>query len=253
LIPLGLRAALRHLTVLSVPYDPAESKAPPARALAWFPLVGAWIGVAAGGALSLPFPAPVRAALALGVWIWLSGALHEDGLMDCADATLAPVSPARRLEILKDPHAGAFAVVAEGTLLLVRFAALLSAPLLAPVVAALTGRWVMTLSLALWRPARADGLGARYAAGARSARPTAVALVLLAALAALESSVSVGPPRALIAASVGLGSGLAAAWWLDRRLGGLTGDAHGAASVIAECAVLLSYAWEAGREVAWAG
>ena len=247
MIPLGLRMALRHLTVLPIPYDPAEASASPARALVWFPVVGAVIGVAVGGTLMLPFPPWTRGALGLAVWIWLSGALHEDGVMDCADAALAPVSRERRLEILKDPHVGAFAVVAEGTLLLVRAAALASASVFAPVVAALTGRWVMTLSLALWRPARPDGLGARFASGARGVWPTVCALVLLGAVALVESRAgSVVPPKALLAAPVALVAGLASAWWLDRRFGGLTGDAHGAAAVIAETAALLVYAWGCG-------
>jgi adenosylcobinamide-GDP ribazoletransferase len=246
LIPLGLRIALRHLTVLPIPYDPAEASASPARALAWFPVVGAVIGLAVGGTLMMPFPPWTRGALGLAVWIWLSGALHEDGVMDCADAALAPVPRERRLEILKDPHVGAFAVVAEGTLLLVRAAALASVTVFAPVVAALSGRWVMALSLALWRPARPDGLGARFASGARGVWPTVCALVLLGVVGAVENLVSVGTPRVLLAAVASLVAGLGGAWWLDRRFGGLTGDAHGAASVLAETAALLVYAWGCG-------
>jgi cobalamin synthase len=81
---------------------------------------------------------------------------------------------------------------------------------------------VMTSSLALWRPARPDGLGARYAAGAQSAWPTVVALALLALIAALEQRTYGGVPRAMLAATTGAASGLAAASWLDRRFGGLT-------------------------------
>jgi cobalamin 5'-phosphate synthase/cobalamin synthase len=245
LIPLGLRVALRHLTVLPLPYDAAEASAAPAQALAWFPLVGLGIGLCVAGALALPFPAAVRAVLALTVWIALSGALHEDGLMDSADAALAPVPRERRLEILQDPRVGAFAVSAEALTLLVRAAALAAGTVFAPVVAALTGRWVMTLSLALWAPARPDGLGARWAEGARTALPTVVALVLLVAVAAVERGALGGWPRSSISAVFGLAGGLLTASWLNRRFGGLTGDAHGAAAVVAECAALLAYAWGA--------
>jgi cobalamin 5'-phosphate synthase/cobalamin synthase len=189
--------------------------------------------------LLLPLPALPRAAIALGVWVLVTGALHEDGLMDCADAALAPVARERRLEILKDPRVGAFAVTVEGIMLLARFATLTAVAAVAPVVAALIGRWAMTVSLARWRPARREGLGARFADGAGAGTPTLLAVALLASIAALG-----GWARALQAAAavvLGLGAGLALAAWLSRRFGGLTGDAHGAVGVLAETAALLAY------------
>ncbi len=53
----------------------------------------------------------------------LSGGIHMDGFCDTVDALASHAPPARRREILKDPHAGAFAAMgAAGYLLL--FAAL---------------------------------------------------------------------------------------------------------------------------------
>jgi cobalamin 5'-phosphate synthase/cobalamin synthase len=231
--------ALRHLTVLPVPYHPDESDARPSRTLPWFPAVGAAIGVPAAVVLLLPLPALPRAALALAAWIVVTGALHEDGLMDCADAAFAPVVRERRLEILEDPRAGAFAVTAEGLMLLTRFAALTAVAALAPVVASLIGRWAMTISLACWRPARREGLGARFADGAGASKPTVVAVTLLAAGAAAGDRS--GALQACAAVVLGLGAGLLLAGWLSRRFGGLTGDAHGAVGVLAETAALIAY------------
>ena len=46
-------------------------------------------------------------------WIWITGALHLDGLGDVADAFgAAHGKPERFIEVLGDPHAGSFAVVA---------------------------------------------------------------------------------------------------------------------------------------------
>ncbi|HEX7117846.1 MAG TPA: adenosylcobinamide-GDP ribazoletransferase [Longimicrobiales bacterium] len=234
-IPAGLRAALRHLTVVPVPYRGAEAAIAPARALPWFPVVGAVVGSAVAAVLALPLPPLPRAALALGAWVALTGGLHEDGLMDSADAAFAPVPRERRLEILEDPRVGAHGATAGALSLLLRFAALAAVPAAAPVPAAVAGRWLMTLSLAWWRPARPDGLGAGFAAGATATGPTLVALGLLAAVAAV-----VGPARTAAAAAAALVAGLCAAAWLARRFGGLTGDAHGAAGIAAETAALLA-------------
>ncbi|HEX7091388.1 MAG TPA: adenosylcobinamide-GDP ribazoletransferase [Longimicrobiales bacterium] len=235
MIPPGLRTALRHLTVLPVPYDDAERRAP-AAALAWFPVVGLLLGAVAFVALRLPLPPPVRASLALAAWIALTGGLHEDGLMDCADAAFAVASRERRLEILKDPRAGAHAVSAAALLLLLRFAALATVPAAAALVAPVIGRWWMVVSLARWRPARATGLGAAFAAGARPLAPTLVALALLAALAPIAGAVRTA--LALVLAIIG---GAATSAFLARRFGGLTGDAHGAAGLIAELAALFAF------------
>ena len=43
--------------------------------------------------------------------IALTRGLHLDGFMDCCDAFLGGFSRERRLEILRDSHVGAFAVV----------------------------------------------------------------------------------------------------------------------------------------------
>lgn len=245
LIPLGLRMALRHLTVLPVRYDPAEAEAEAARALPWFPLAGVAIGLAVAAALTLPLPPLVRAAVALLVWIGVTGALHEDGVMDCADAAFAPVTRERRLEILRDPRVGAFGVAAEGLTLLLRFAALASVPPVAPLTAAVGGRWVMTLSLAFWPPARKAGLGARFARGATWTAPTLTAVGALVGVTAIAQRVSSDGGRVVASSVAALVAGLATSWWLARRFGGLTGDAHGASAVAAECAGLLT--WVAGH------
>jgi cobalamin synthase len=87
--------------------------APDARALAWLPLVGCAIGALAGVAAwgaSFVAPEPFVVATAFAASIVLSGAVHLDGLLDACDALAASVPPERRLEIMKDPRHGTFAV-----------------------------------------------------------------------------------------------------------------------------------------------
>ena len=46
------------------------------------------------------------------VAVAITGGIHLDGLADVADALSSHAEPARKVEIMKDPHAGAFALIA---------------------------------------------------------------------------------------------------------------------------------------------
>jgi cobalamin synthase len=150
------------------------------------------------------------------------------------DAALAVVPRDRRLEILREPHVGAHAITALGIVLLLRFSALTVTPWVAPIVGAACGRWTMAITVATFRPARAEGLGAAYA---KEAKIMPVAVVGLSIVTAL---VVPGGPRVAIAAACALAGGLGLAAWLARRFGGLTGDGHGAAGLAAETIALLA-------------
>src|SRR5690606_38854476 len=106
----GLAAAIQFLTVL-----PAGRPATRESSGAWYALVGLLIGglvaIVFAGAERVAGPT-VGAAAAVVAGAVLTGALHLDGLADVADAAFAPVSKARRLEILRDVHHGTFGVVA---------------------------------------------------------------------------------------------------------------------------------------------
>lgn len=81
--------------------------------LCFFPAVGAVIGLALWGWLrcceAAQFGPLLRGAVAALLPLFITGGIHMDGFMDTSDA-LASWQPAeKRLEILKDSHAGAFA------------------------------------------------------------------------------------------------------------------------------------------------
>jgi adenosylcobinamide-GDP ribazoletransferase len=232
--------ALGFLTPLGGPSVPSPG------ALAWFPVVGAGLGLALGGiwlgATEL-WPAPVAAALVVGADLALTGMLHLDGLVDAADGLLPHLERSRRLEVMADPAAGAFGVGTAVALLLLRWAVLAS---LAP-SAALIGclwcgsRFVMAVASTRMHYARPGGLAESFVGGGRAARPGLVGglvggLVLGAALGAL------GRPHALLGLVV-LGLSSAAVLGLaDRRLGGFTGDVLGAAGLVGETFGLLAAA-----------
>ncbi len=115
--------ALTFLTIL--PVRRKEQNDQPGRIFAFFPLVGALIGVTVYLIASVQFlPRDLVAFLALLGWVSLTGGLHLDGFADACDGLLATVTHERRLEIMKEPRAGAWAVAGLVLLLLGKWIAL---------------------------------------------------------------------------------------------------------------------------------
>ena len=83
------KVALAFLTRLPVAPEPIAAGSSLGASVVMFPVVGALIGLLGGGGYALAFwlglpPLPAATA-ALATTIWLTGALHEDGLADVAD------------------------------------------------------------------------------------------------------------------------------------------------------------------------
>ena len=90
---MALREAFQFLTVLPVgtarPTVPDELH----RSRAYFPLIGACLGVVAAlldRTAQFVFPRPVTIALVLAALAFLTGGLHLDGLMDSCDGLFGP-------------------------------------------------------------------------------------------------------------------------------------------------------------------
>ena len=115
--------ALQFLTRLPVPRWVGYEAPWLAQAARCFALVGALVG-AFGAALALAalqlWPPAVAAALALAGTLWLTAALHEDGLADSCDALLGAAPRERALAIMKDSHIGSYGAAALCLSLLLR-------------------------------------------------------------------------------------------------------------------------------------
>lgn len=83
--------------------------------LIFFPWIGAVIGLLEYGLLLLTekygFPNAAFGALAIAIPLIVTGGFHLDGFMDVEDAISSFKTREERLEILKDPHIGAFSVI----------------------------------------------------------------------------------------------------------------------------------------------
>ena len=88
------------------------------RIVVWFPWVGLVIGAAVGGVaagLIELVPPVVAGACAVAIGLLITGAFHEDGLADVADAFGGGWTRDQRLEILKDSRHGTYGVAALAT------------------------------------------------------------------------------------------------------------------------------------------
>ncbi len=212
----------------------------PARAVWAYPLAGAAVGaVGAAGywaAGRLGLAAPLAALWSFAAMLAATGALHEDGLADTADAFGGGRTRERRLEILRDSRIGTFgalALLVSSALRVASVASLTPAAAWGALIASgALGRAAMLVGLAMLRPARPDGLGAglRGVAGAT----VALGLSLGGAVAFLALPFRAALGAAVLAAATGAAVALAA----RRAIGGHTGDVLGASSVAAECVVL---------------
>lgn len=231
----GLSQAFSLLTRI-----PARSTGDLKLALPWFPFVGGMIGATVAGTYAaglLVLPALASAGLAIGFGILATGALHEDGLADTADAFGAGVDRGRTLEILKDPRLGTYGVVAVVVSIVLRVSALASLSRWAA-FAALSAAHALSrtsgLGVMMLAPASPSStLGAGYAAGlSRQAFAVAVA----SATAISVGTLGVWAP---VAAAVATGVAIYVARRSTARIGGITGDLLGAAEQITQIGVLL--------------
>lgn len=231
----SLILALQFMTRLPLPAVAADAN-DVARSIRWFPVTGLAVGLGVAGAawLGSQRDPGAGALLALIVWVAITGALHLDGLGDIADAAGAAHADRSRISaVLADPHIGSFGVTAVALQLLAKLVLLRLAletgfmmPLVALPAAARLGPLIWTLTL----PPLHEGIGSRFGAGATWSAASAWLLVLLAAAWAIPALLAVLPAIAL--------------WrgWLRRRIGGISGDGHGAGIELAETAALAALA-----------
>lgn len=209
-----------------------------ARAVAWFPVVGALVGLAVAGVYAvthLVLPPLGAAALAVAAGVVLTGGFHEDGLADVADAA-GGWTVAERQRILDDPRHGTYGVLAlvlSVTVRLVALGAVAPASAIGALVAAHALGRAAAVALMAIGPVAGRGLGASYARHLTRSR-AAVAVGAGVAVAGIGLGVWAGAAAGLAAAVV-----LAVRRWARRALDGVTGDSLGACEQLTETAVLL--------------
>jgi adenosylcobinamide-GDP ribazoletransferase len=245
----SLLDAVEFLTVLRLRRVQAAGMRRVADAQAWFPLIGLLIGallLAFDRLASRALPEPTVDVLLVVLLALITGALHLDGLADAADGLLGGHDRERRLDIMRDVHAGTYAIVAIAAVLAMKWAGLAALSrnvryetlLLTPCLA----RFAMLLTSAAFPYARPEGIGAGFHERAWPAATIAGAITAAAASIAL-----LGAGGLLVLVFAG-----ACAWCCGfvakRAVGGMTGDIYGATIEISEALLLLFIAALANRD-----
>lgn len=212
-------------------------------ALCFFPAVGAVVGACVyflgtfllkigctkslfGGAMTL-------------LPILISGGIHMDGFMDTMDARSSYGDRERKLEILKDPHAGAFAVLGLGCYLVWSMAIWSEgerSDLLVLAFVYMMSRALSGYSIVRFPSARKNGLGKTFQAGADK-RVVSLTMILWFCAAA-AGMIYFGGPRGGLGVVTAL---LAFGYYYrfsQKEFGGMTGDLAGYFLEICELAVI---------------
>ncbi len=214
-------------------------------ALCFFPLVGLVMGVL----LCLVFPAvewlsggaPLpRGVCGTALPLLLTGGIHMDGFLDVSDARSSFGDARKKLEILKDPHIGAFAVIRCGMYLLLYLGifSMIDRSML-PAVGAVyvSERALSGWSVVSFPKAKKEGLAASFADGAKKR-----AVELCTAVYLLWSLCVFWRTMGLLAACAGAAAAAALFVWYKRmavrEFGGVTGDLAGYFLQTAELALV---------------
>ncbi len=206
------------------------------RASVWYPVVGLVIGAItwlAWNGANRVFPPLVASILTLIVWVLLTGGLHLDGLADCCDGLFMTAAPERRLDVMKDPHIGAFGVIGLVLVLMLKAVALSAIPSPGILLATSLARWCI-LPAALMPLARPSGMGADFATGFRRS------FIVWGAIVPLAVAILLGI-RGVLSIIAGLVAAALVLWLAKARIGGITGDVFGMVVEVVEATVLIAF------------
>lgn len=232
--------ALQFLTIIPVPQLREASNNCIGLSILFYP----WVGLIIGGLLVIcavflqTTAIALQAAVILTFWVFITGALHLDGLADCADAWVGGMGDRNRsLAIMKDSAAGPIAIVVLVTLLLLKWSAISECLqkggyellLLTPVAGRLS---ILGLMLTT-RYIRHQGLGEKLC---EQLPRQAAMLVLAGGCMIISIWLGIAPILA------GLLVFLCLRRIVIKRLGGVTGDVYGAGVELVEVAVLITAA-----------
>jgi len=225
----------------------------PAYTIGFFPCVGLIIGALHYmGFLCLPVPAAAKALILAVLPLLVTGGIHVDGYMDTADAFHSYGDREKKLEILSDPHIGAFSVIRLLILAGLYLAGLIILisdsgweTLQKEAVLCFSGSFILSrcasgILLIILPPAKKEGMASEM----KQHSPLKANLILLGiqAAAVIIAGVIISP---IIMTMGVLTAMLVTVFFLFgkvRALGGITGDLCGWYLCVTECGMLCSMA-----------
>lgn len=200
-------------------------------AVMFYPLVGFLLGAILYGIYlaATPFFPPLHVSvILLGLWVFLTGALHLDGLSDTVDGLF--VEKGRALEVMKDPHNGGMGMVFTTVFLLLKTSSLiaLDAMYLLPVILMLS-RFGTVLEIYLFPYVSKGGMGSLAKSEFTKEQFLVVSLYSFAVI------VLFGSYMLLFGVVLAV---LLLKYFFMKRYGGFTGDIYGFSIEITELLLL---------------
>lgn len=217
-------------------------------AMCFFPLIGGVIGALLVGwnllCASLRFGMMLESAGYVVIPILVTGGIHIDGFLDTVDALSSYQPKERKLEILKDPHTGAFAIIygiAYGIFTFGLCSELAGVPAnrkvwIVVVLGFMLSRSLSGLGVVTLRSAKTSGLLAMFQSAAKQRLVACVMAVWIVAVGAVMVVVAPMMGAAVLVVS-------AAVFAIYRfvaykQFGGITGDLAGFFLVLCELGIL---------------
>ena len=201
----------------------------------WAPLIGFLLGgllsLVDAGLFYLQMPLLTRSAILVSLWVFLTGGLHLDGVVDTADG-LAVSQPEQRLRVMQDSVAGAFGVMAAAIVLLLKVVALTdlsSWRWLGLMAAAGWGRWGQVVAIAFYPYLKPTGKGAFHKQEMCPFQDISFGALVLIGWSGLGILLQFYPWQlGVLVAISGMSIAVLTGFWFYQQLSGHTGDTYGA-------------------------
>ena len=216
-------------------------------AMCFFPVVGAFIGALLWLWLNvvgrLELNALIKGAVGAVLPLLVTGGIHMDGFMDTTDALSSWQPKGKKLEILKDSHVGAFAVMGCASYMMLMAACL---SMIKPAMGAQAGvcfvlsRAMSAWALTVFRSARPEGMLDKFASAAKK-RMVSVSCIVYALMCVIVWCLWSGW-LALICFAVTAVVTLYYRHMANKQFGGVTGDLAGWYSQMLEICLIAAVA-----------
>lgn len=238
---IGFATAFRTLTIFTVW---GKESASFVTSLYWFVPVGLTLGSICWLFIFLltPFLSPfLISSLAVTLIVWLTRAFHLDGLGDMADGFGGGWTKERVLEIMKDPHIGAFGSISMMLLIIVKVAAITSlietSNFIYIIVIMVFSRFFLVLLATIAPYARKEGGTAHAIVGEAKKRHLGVALLQIILIAFLLYR------KDMVKTLIIFISGAITSFYIllmgKKKIDGITGDMLGAACELSEAVMMI--------------
>ncbi len=201
-------------------------------ALCFFPLIGVVIGamdiVAYYICELLNCGEIFRTFFLTSIPLLITGGIHMDGYLDVTDARHSYGEREKKLEILKDPHTGAFAIIGLGLYLLLYAGAvseLVTNDIVLLPCALMLERALSGYSVVAFPKAKKDGLAAEFSKKAET--KTVQICMIVFAIIAIIGMIMAEPVRGAATSAAAIITFVCYYHFAIREFGGMNGDLAG--------------------------